>query len=135
MLHTLRENLSLLLTLTVISLCLAPGTAVAGDHVVNASELHARLAQATQARQSNVSKIQEFLAAEAVQQTLRSAGLDAHRLELAVPLLSDEELGRLAALSTKAQTDFRGGSLSRTELIYIIIALATALIVLLIVEK
>jgi hypothetical protein len=135
MLQTLRENLSLLLILTVTLLCLAPGTALAGDHVVSAAELHGRLAGATQARQDNISRIRDFLTAEPVQQTLHSAGMDGHQLALAVPLLSDEELGRLAALSAKAQADFKGGSLSRTELMYIIIALATALIVLLIVEK
>jgi hypothetical protein len=134
MLRTVRENLSLLLILVVTSFCLAPNTALADDHVVSAAELHGRLAAATQARQSNVSKIQDFLTAEPVRQALRSAGLDAHQLELAVPSLSDEELGRLAALSAKAQADFRGGALSRTELMYIIIALATALIVLLIVK-
>jgi hypothetical protein len=135
MLQTLRENLSLLLILTVTLLCLTPGPALASDHVVSASELHGRLTGATQTRQDNVSKIRNFLTAEPVQQTLHTAGMDAHQLELAVPLLSDEELGRLAALSAKAQADFKGGSLSRTELTYIIIALATALIVLLIVEK
>ncbi len=135
MLQTVRENLSLLLIFTAILLCLTPGTALAGDHVVSASELHGRLAGAAQARQNNVSQIRDFLMAEPVQKTLHSAGMAAHQLELAVPLLSDEELGRLAALSAKAQADFKGGSLSRTELTYIIIALATALIVLLIVEK
>jgi hypothetical protein len=135
MLHTLRENLSLLLILLVTSSCLAPKIAHADDHVVSTSELHGRLAGATQARADNVSKIRNFLSTEPAQGAFHSAGLDADQVKVAVPLLSDEELNRLAAMTDEAQSEIRGGSLSRTELMYIIIALATALIVVAIVKK
>jgi len=47
--------------------------------------------------------------------------------------LSDEELARLAARTEKVRKDFAAGALTNQQITYIIIALATALIVVIIV--
>lgn len=135
MLQTLRQNLSLLLILLVTPCCLAPGPAVAGDHIVSPADMRAELVGAVQARQANLDKVRSFFSTETAARALSLAAVDASRVEHAIPLLSDEELARLAALTDKTRVDFKGGSLTNQQLTYIVIALATAVVILVIVEK
>ena len=107
---------------------------VAGDHVVASSELHQQLVGAAQARQTNISKIEHFLSHDAVQKAIRTAGMDSTKVSKAVSVLGDEELARLAARASKVESDFAAGALTNQQITYILIALATAVIVLLIVE-
>ena len=53
----------------------------------------------------------------------------------ALPLLGDEELAQLASRAERAQADFAAGALSNQEITYILIALATAVIILVIVAR
>ena len=46
----------------------------AGDHVVPSPELHQQLVGAAQTRQANISKIERFLAHDAVQKAVKTAG-------------------------------------------------------------
>ena len=62
------------------------------------------------------------------------AKLDRAKVVNALNLLSDEEVARLAARSTKIQKDVAAGVLSNQEITYILIALATAVLILVIVE-
>jgi len=48
-------------------------------------------------------------------------------------MLNDQELARLAARAEKANSDFAAGSLTNQELTYIVIALGTAVLILVIV--
>jgi hypothetical protein len=54
-------------------------------------------------------------------------------VEKAIPLLNDEELDRLASQCSQVESDISAGALSNQEITYIIIALATAVIILVIV--
>ena len=119
-------------TLTIAcSLLLLPSLR-AQDHVVSRSDLHQAMRSAAQIRQENQSKVEKFFAQERVQETLKSAKIDAARVQKAVPSLTDDELARLAAQTDKVQKDMTAGALNNTQITYIIIAIATALIVTLI---
>jgi len=111
-------------------------TAVAEEsHVVPLTELHRDAAAATQARQMSLSKVEQFFSSSVAQESLRAAKIDGDQVKRALPLLSDEELGRLAARTDQAQADFAAGALSNLHLTYIVIALATAVIILVIVAR
>ena len=104
-------------------------------HVVPLTELHRAAAAATASRQTNLDKVERFFSSDAARKALHSAGIDGEQVKTALPLLGDEELARLTARTDKLQADFAAGALSNLHLTYIVIALATAVIVLLIVER
>ena len=130
MLKTVREVSSLL----IIMLLAAPFLFAADGHVVSPAELHQQLLGAAQARQSNVAKIEHFLSREPVQKVLKTTGMEEAKVRQAISLLSDEELARLAQRAATVENDFAAGALNNQQITYILIALATAVIVLLIVH-
>jgi hypothetical protein len=105
----------------------------AEDHVVKSVELHNAIVAASEARQNDIAKIRTFLSSDAGKKALNLVKIDSRKIENAVALLNDEELARLAARAEKIQDDFSAGALSNQELTYIVIALATAVIILVIV--
>lgn len=119
-------NLLIITTLSMTSV-------LAGDHVVAPAELHGKLLGAAQARQSNVAKIERFLSHDAVRTSLKVTGMDGTKISQAVSLLSDEELARIAAKAGQFERDFAAGALTNQQITYILIALATAVIILVIV--
>ena len=125
---------SLLLFGLVLTLAaFAPQPARAQDHVVTQADLQKDVTQAAQTRQSREAKLESFLSTPEARKALQAANVDYKAVQKGVPLLSDAELARLAARADKAQADFAAGSLSNQDLTYIVIALATAVIVLIIV--
>ena len=60
-------------------------------------------------------------------------GMKSSKIEKAFPQLSDEELARLALQTDKIQNDLAAGALTNQQLTYMTIALATAVIILIIV--
>src|SRR6476619_8369033 len=82
--------LSLLLSLPVMA------ALAAESHVVPLSDLHRDAAGATEARQANLAKAERFFSSEAAQKALHTVKLDGDQIMKAVPLLSDDELSRLA---------------------------------------
>ena len=105
------------------------------DHVVPLAELHRDTAAATGSRQANLNKVDRFFSSPAAEKALHSVKLDGDQVKAALPLLGDEELARLAARADRAQADFAAGVLSNQEITYILIALATAVIILVIVAR
>jgi hypothetical protein len=104
----------------------------AQDHVVAPAELHQQIRNAAQLRQQNLAKLQKFFSEAPVKKVLKTARIDPEKVQKAVPSLSDEELARVASETDKIQRDIVAGALTNTQITYIIIALATALIVTLI---
>jgi hypothetical protein len=122
-----------LLTLAIVTLgwmLPAPLFAAAQDHVVSPAELHQAVVTQTQTRQENISKVETLFSSPRAEKALKSAHLDPVQVRKAVPTLSDAELGRLASQSEKARKDFAAGSLTNEQITYILIALGTAIIVL-----
>lgn len=103
------------------------------DHLVQPSDLKQALEKNTECRKANIEKLQTFFKSEVAQKALKSTRLDAQRIEKAIPFLSDEELARLATQAQNAESDFSAGALTNQQITYIIIALATAVVILIIV--
>src|SRR5437867_7414104 len=128
-----RKLISSLLVLSTTYLFLAPQLVNADDRVVQAGALHQAVMDAAQARQDRIETLEKFFSSETARKALRIGALDPKKIEGAVTLLGDEELARLSAQAEKIQTDFAAGALSNQEITYIIIALATAVLILVIV--
>ena len=108
--------------------------AAAESHVVPLTELHQAAVASTEARGANLARVEHFFSSDVAQASLRAAKIDGDQVMKALPLLSDEELARLAARTDRLQTDFAAGALSNLHLTYIVIALGTAVLVLVLVE-
>lgn len=102
-------------------------------HVVPLSELHASVVAAGQQRQKNLSRLERFFTGAPAEKALQTARLDGNQVRNAIATLDDQELARLAARAEKAKSDFAAGTLTNQELTYIVIALGTAVLILVIV--
>jgi hypothetical protein len=123
-------------TLTVLFLAaalVAPQAALATQQVVTPAELHQRLVQAGQARQQNLERVERVFASPAAQPALAATGMDAKSFRQAAATLSDAELERLAQRAAQAERDFAAGQLTSQQITYILIALVTAVVILIIV--
>ncbi len=104
------------------------------DHVVKASDLKEAMMDASRLRQENLADVHDFFSSKPAARALKMARLDPIKVDRAVSLLDDRELAQLSARTNKIREDFIAGALTNQQLTYIIIALATAVIVILIVE-
>lgn len=105
------------------------------SHVVPLTDLHRDAAATTASRQANLEKVERFLSSELAHKALRSAKIDGNQVMAALPLLSDQEMAQLGSRADRAQADFAAGALTNQEITYILIALATAVIILVIVAR
>ncbi|HWG57470.1 MAG TPA: hypothetical protein VN661_00325 [Candidatus Acidoferrales bacterium] len=128
------KTLSLTLTgiLAAGALSLSPAV-IAQQHVVTSSDLHQDLAKTMQTRQAQEAELEKLLSSEQAQKALKSAGVDYKLVEKGIPLLSDSELARLSARADRAQRDIAAGTLTNEQITYILIALATAVVVIILV--
>ncbi len=104
----------------------------AQEHVVSSHDLHDAIVEAHNHRQSNLKKVQDFLTSEQAAPVIEKAGV-LHQVQEAIPALSDQELDRLAQQVEKIEQGIVAGALSNQELTYIVVALVTAVIILVIV--
>ena len=129
----LRNPLAMVLMMAFAWLA-APGQRLLADeHAVTAADLHQALVDSATTRQTNAETVQKFFKSEVVQKTLGHQIVNAAKVEKAIPLLNDEELGRLAAQCQQVESDISAGELNNQEMTYILIALATAVIILVLV--
>ena len=112
----------------------AMATLAAETHVVPLAELHARTVAASDARQADLAKLDQFFSADPVRQALQTVKLDGTQIQQAVALLSADELARLASRTDKIQADLAAGALTNQQLTYIVIALGTAVLILVIIK-
>ena len=103
------------------------------DHIVPAPDLHQAVRAAVQARQDHLTKLDKFFSSEPARKAFATVKLDPAKISQALAFLSDEELARLAAQSEKLQHDVAAGALTNQQITYILIALGTAVIILVIV--
>lgn len=104
-----------------------------GEHVVPLSSLHQDAQDAAGERQANLTKLDRFFAGERAATALKAVNMNGEQVRRAVSMLSDAELASLSERASTADAGFSAGALSNQELTYIIIALATAVIILVIV--
>jgi hypothetical protein len=123
---------------STIALCLsvlffAPSIR-ADQHLVPLADLHQKAVEKSQNRDANLKKLQSVLEIEPARKAISASGMDVAGLRQAAALLSDDELARLGARAEQASNDFAAGALSNQQITYILIALATAVIVLVLVH-
>ena len=124
----------LLITLILSTLAALPlMSQITSDHIVPAPDLHQAVRAAAQTRQDHLTKLDKFFATEPARKAFETVKLDPAKVSQALALLSDDELARLSAQSEKIQHDIAAGSLTNQQITYILIALATAVIILVIV--
>ena len=119
--------------IVVVFSLLVPSFVAAQAPAVSSAELQQALVAAAQARQKNLDDVRTFFGSQPVRHALKSGKLDYKKVEKAVSTLSPEELARLAEKTNQIQQDFAAGSLDNQQLTYIVIALGTAVLILVIV--
>lgn len=134
MLVSLAKSAKFALVVTLIASCLLPADVLAQNHVVSPKELQQQAIAAAADRQAKIDRVQQFFGSETAKKALKSSKIDYRKVQAAIPQLSDEELTQLAAKTDKAQQDFAAGALSNQQITYILIALATAVIVIILIK-
>ncbi|HYG97698.1 MAG TPA: hypothetical protein VD837_01110 [Terriglobales bacterium] len=133
MLASLARNARLAIVVTLIAIFGLPQYLFADNHIVTKNELQQQMATAARERQAKVDRVQQFFGSATAQKALKASAIDYKRVQNAVAQLDDSELSQLAAKTDKAQQDFAAGALTNQQITYILIALATAVIVLILV--
>jgi hypothetical protein len=103
--------------------------AQATNHVVSSSDLYQATVAAGQARQQNLAKVREFFSSAQAQQAMKSAHINAEKVNGAVARLNDSELAELSSRVQKAQADFAAGNFSDRDLILIILAVVALVLI------
>lgn len=119
----------------VIFTLLIPQFVSAQASAVSPSELRQAVVAAAQTRQKNLDDVRSFFASDPARAAFKTGKVDYQKVEKAVATLSPEELARLAVRTNEIQKDYAAGALTNQQLTYIVIALGTAVLVLLIVTR
>jgi hypothetical protein len=101
----------------------------AQSHVVSPADLQKELVAASQARQHNLDTVRQFLSTPTAEKAMKSARMDPREVKTAVSTLDDQELAQIAARADKAQADFAAGNLSERDLLWIIVAIAALVLI------
>jgi hypothetical protein len=109
---------------------LLAGSLSATEHVVPRARLHDAIAKHQSAQREDRAELMRLLSRPEAKAALASAGMEFRRVEQAVATLDEETASRLAERARQANQDFAAGALSNQMLTYIVIALGTAIIVL-----
>ena len=111
----------------------APAGLQAAEHVVPSEALTLRLEADSARRAADEKALSDLFSTESARKTLAAAGMDAKQVSANVGALGDEELSRLAERARSFQADVVAGALNNQQITYILIALGTAVIILVIV--
>src|SRR5215472_17491561 len=123
-----RQSVRVLIACLFVTLFAIPPDVLA-QHVVTPSDLQKEMVSASQARQHNLDTVQKFLSTPAAEKALKSAKIDPQQVKTAVATLSDDDLAQLSSRAAKAQADFAAGRLSDRDLIWIIVAIAALVLI------
>jgi hypothetical protein len=113
----------------LVSLFLLPSAPRAQTHVVSPADIHKELVSATQIRQHNLAKANELFSSQAAQKALKSARIDPAQVKAAISTLSDAELAQLVSRADKAERDFAAGRISDRDLLFIVVAIAVVILI------
>jgi hypothetical protein len=127
--------MKIILVVTLVVAMVCPQFTYAQESVVTPGELRQALVAAAAIRKGNLDTVQTFFSSGQARRALKSARIDPERVGKAAAALSADELADLAARTRKIQNDFAAGALTNQQLTYIVIALGTAVLVLLIVSR
>jgi hypothetical protein len=119
--------------LIVTSILISQAAYAQGPQVTR-DELKQALARSANARKENLAQVRSFFSSDIAQKAFATAKLDPSRIDKAVSALDADELAKLAAQTRQVQNDFAAGVLTNQQITYILIALGTAVIVLILVR-
>jgi len=125
----LRQSARAVIACVLVTIFSVPPSLLAQTHVVTPSDLQKELISATQQRELNVEKVRQFLSSETAQKALRTAHMNPEQVKTGVASLSDAEIAQLASRAEKAQADFVAGTLSNRDLLFIILAIAALVLI------
>lgn len=125
----LRTGARVATVLVLITMFAIPQNLLADTHVVSPSDLQKQMADTTRDRQHNLTSVRDFLSTSTAEKAMKSASIDPKKVQGAVSSLSDDELANLAQRADKAQADFAAGTLSNRDLIWIILAIAVLVLI------
>jgi len=93
-----------------------------------------RLRAAAASRAEKLARFDRLLLKDEVRSALQTAKLDPQQVSRAAAFLTDEELASLSERAVKIERDITAGALNNQQLTYIVIALATAVIVIVLIK-
>ncbi len=103
------------------------------EHVVTTAQLRQELVKHTLSRRASLGSLQTLFSRPEVAPALEKTVGSPQKILQAAAVLSDDELARLAEKARSIEADFAAGALSNQELTYIVIALGTAVLILVII--
>jgi len=103
------------------------------NHVVTKGDIQQELVKHSSDRQASLGTLERLFFRPEVAGTLEKTVGSPKRILQAAAVLSDDELARLAEKARSIDRDFAAGALSNQELTYIVIALGTAVLILVII--
>ena len=115
-------------------LLFAPTILVAQGQAVTSSELRDAIRKATDQKQKDLEQVRSFFADPHIRDAMAKSGIQYEQVRKAVSSLDSETIAKVAAQTSRLQTDFAAGALTNQELTYIVIALATAVIVIVLIK-
>ena len=101
----------------------------AQTHVVSPAELQKAVADASDARARDQATLNGFLTSSQASKALESTHMNAAQVKTAISTLDDQELHQLASRADQANADFAAGRLSDRDLIWIIVAIAALILI------
>jgi hypothetical protein len=126
---SLRTGARVAAVLVLTMIFAVPQNLLADTHVVSPSDLQKQMVETTHDRQQNLNSVRGFLSTSTAEKAMKSASIDPKKVQNAVSSLSDDELANLAQRADKAQADFAAGTLSNRDLIWIILAIAVLVLI------
>ena len=123
--EVLRVGTAFLLILTLITVT----TSWAQTHVVSPAELQKAAAAASEARAQDQATLTDFLSSPQAERALASVRMDPVQVKRAVATLTDRELHDLALRANQAQANFAAGRLSDRDLLWILVAVAALIVI------
>jgi hypothetical protein len=127
---SLPASIKLVVVTLIVGSLFVSQMAYAQAPVVTHDELKQALVNAASTRKENLEQVKSFFSSDPARKALATAHLDSNRIQKGLPTLSSEDLAKLAAQTRQIQNDFAAGSLTNQQITYILIALGTAVIVL-----
>ena len=124
-----RQSGRVVIALVLLTLFIVPSNLLAQGHVVSPADLQKQVVSASQVREHNLQTVQKFLSSPTAEKALKSGNINPQQVRTAVSTLNDEEVSQLAARADKAQADFAAGNLSERDLIWIILAIAVLVLI------
>ena len=113
----------LMLSVSVTQVAAAPA------QVITPQELQAAIRNASQTREQQRAGIVSFLSTPQAARAMQMAKVDSGMVKNAVSELNEEELAQLSAKAAKAQADFAAGRLSDRDLLWVLVAIAALILI------